>query len=216
MYKILGKIPPKAQILLSLLLGILVFYGGIKYEEIRLNDIKLQANFDLVEEQQTRGEETGDIKTSPGEQEETREPAQVMVHVVGAVEKPGVYTLEEGERLNDAVEKAGPLAKADLSRINLALPVEDGKQIYVPAQGEEIASEEGAAYGLEVKSDGKININQAGKKELDNLPGIGPALAQRIMDYRQNHGDFQKIEDITKVSGIGPVMLQKLQDKIKV
>lgn len=216
MIKILGKMPPQAQILLSLFLGILVFYGGIKYEEIRLNDIKLQATFSLAGEQQTGGEGAGVPKASKAEQKETTELAKVTVHVVGAVEKPGVYTLEEGERLNDAVQKAVPLEKADLSRINLALPVEDGKQIYVPAQGEEIEEEKGTSYGLDIETASKININKAGKKELESLPGIGPALAQRIMEYRQNHGDFQKAEDITKVSGIGPVMLQKLQDEIKV
>lgn len=138
------------------------------------------------------------------------ETEKIVVHVAGAVKNPGVYTLEEGKRVKDAIEVAGgALPEADLLRLNLAQKIHDEDKLYVPKIGEtpeqlEQANESyGATVGISSKSDGKVNINTADETELIQLPGIGPATAQKIIDYRTTNGFFKSIEDIKKVSGIG-------------
>ncbi|GFN22561.1 MAG: ComEA family DNA-binding protein [Thermoanaerobacteraceae bacterium] len=150
----------------------------------------------------------------PGEEKEDR--GNITVHVAGAVERPGVYQLPAGARVNEAVQVAGPLPEANPHALNLAAPLQDGQQVVVPRQGEEgsaPASPGAAAGGV---SRGKININTASLEELDSLPGIGPALAQRILDYRQQHGPFRTIEDLQNVSGIGVKRFEELKELITV
>ena len=146
------------------------------------------------------------------------EPREIVVHVVGAVERPGVYTFVEGARVAEVIEKAGPTAEADLSKLNLALPLLDGKQIRVPSQEESefvgVPAEE--QLGSVSQVSGLININTAGVGELTELPQIGPVIAQRIIAYRQEQGPFQKPEDLTQVAGIGEKTFQKLQSLITV
>jgi len=151
----------------------------------------------------------------------TPTPTMLAVYVSGAVRKAGVYRLAEGSRVDDALRAAGgPAADADIVRVNLAARLADEQQIYVPAQGEAAApvplvsgggSEPAAAAG-----DGTININTAGVAELDTLPRIGPATAQRIIDYRTANGPFAAIEDLQNVKGIGSATFSDLQDKISV
>ncbi|MGD9046750.1 MAG: ComEA family DNA-binding protein [Anaerolineae bacterium] len=143
----------------------------------------------------------------------TPTPHPLRVYVSGAVQHPDVYTLPPDSIVKDAMLAAGgPADDADLDRINLASPVADGQQIYVPRQGE---------GGLPVQplsgqrsSDFRVNINTADAAALETLPGIGPALAQRILDYRQAHGPFVRVEDIMEVSGIGKATFEKLSDQI--
>jgi len=151
------------------------------------------------------------------------ETEKIVVHVAGAVKNPGVYTLEEGKRVKDAIEVAGgALPEADLLRLNLAQKIHDEDKLYVPKIGEtpeqlEQANESyGATVGISSKSDGKVNINTADETELIQLPGIGPATAQKIIDYRTTNGFFKSIEDIKKVSGIGDKKFEQLKDKIRV
>ena len=197
----LDKISRKAQVIIVLGFGIIIFYGGIKYQQTRLDVIT------IAQPQQAAAEQTPD---PPGE----KIPELLTVHVVGAVEKPGVYTLEKGQRINDAVQLAVPVAKADLTQINLAEPLQDGKQIYVPLKGEKAPSSTIPRIG--VKASGLVNINTAGAGELEKLPGIGPALAARIIEYREKNGPFRTADDITKVSGIGPAVLAKIRAQITV
>ncbi|HHY41852.1 MAG TPA: competence protein ComEA [Thermoanaerobacterales bacterium] len=151
------------------------------------------------------------------------ETEKIVVHVAGAVKNPGVYTLEVGKRVKDAIEVAGgALPEADLLRLNLAQKLQDEDKLYVPKIGEtpeqfEQANETyGATVGISSKSDGKVNINTADESELIKLPGIGPATAQKIIDYRTANGFFKSIEDIKKVSGIGDKKFEQLKDKIRV
>ncbi|MCG1012794.1 helix-hairpin-helix domain-containing protein [Tepidanaerobacter sp. GT38] len=151
------------------------------------------------------------------------EAEKIVVHVAGAVKNPGVYTLDEGKRVKDAIEIAGgALPEADLLRLNLAQKIHDEDKLYVPKIGEtpeqlEQANESyGATVGISSKSDGKVNINTADETELIQLPGIGPATAQKIIDYRTTNGFFKSIEDIKKVSGIGDKKFEQLKDKIRV
>lgn len=194
----LDKIPFRLKALVLAAVGLLIIFGGFRYSA-RIESDKAAVI-------------TGE--PSPVEQEKQKELPKIMtVHVVGAVEKPGVYTLEEGKRIDDAVKLAVPTGKADLSLINLASPLQDGKQIYVPIKGEK---RDTVRNSTSQSSDGRININTAGAAELDKLPGIGPALAQRIIEYRESKGSFGKIEDITKVSGIGTAMFEKMKSRISV
>ncbi|WP_296970777.1 helix-hairpin-helix domain-containing protein [Tepidanaerobacter sp. EBM-38] len=151
------------------------------------------------------------------------ETEKIVVYVTGAVKNPGVYTLEEGNRVKDAIEIAGGhLPDADLLRLNLAQKVHDEDKLYVPQIGETPEQSEfedttyEATVGLSSKNDGKININTAGETELTQLPGIGPVTAQKIMDYRKTNGLFKTIDDIKNVSGIGDKKFEQIKDKIKV
>ncbi len=143
-----------------------------------------------------------------------RDPPGVRVSVRGAVVSPGIYTLAPGSILQDALQAAGGvLPQADTSRLNLAAPLSDGQDVRVPlitptpAPGTPQATPPGG---------GKINLNTATLAELDSLPGIGPVLAQRIIDYRETHGPFQSVEELLNVEGIGPALLEKIRDRIEV
>jgi competence protein ComEA len=144
----------------------------------------------------------------------------MLVNVVGAVPRPGLYELPEGSRVHDAVDAAGGLlADADASSINLAAPLEDGELLAIPfvGGGEALtrSSDTGLATDVPANPD-LININTATVEELDNLPGIGPTTAQKIIDYRTENGPFQQIEDLLNVSGIGPSTFEQLKDLITV
>jgi competence protein ComEA len=129
------------------------------------------------------------------------------------VQQPDVYALAPDSIVKDAVMAAGGASDdADLDRINLALRVADGQHIYVPRTGED-ALPVSPPSGRSVTPD-RININTADLAALESLPGIGPTLAQRILDYRQAHGPFARVKDIMEVSGIGPSTFEKIQDLI--
>jgi competence protein ComEA len=153
---------------------------------------------------------------------------EIVVYVSGAVEKPGLIHLPLDARMDDAVKSAGPLPEANLETMNLAEKLKDGRKIVVPYQVKPV-SEEDLANGitpavpsgaLGAASGGsqalKININTANQGELGQLPGVGPALAQRIIQYREKNGLFVSPEDLQKVSGIGPKTYEKMADMITV
>lgn len=162
----------------------------------------------------------------------TKEP--IAVHIIGAVPRPGLYEFAEGARIQDAINAAGGLlTSANVETINLAALLEDGQQLSIPYKaGEEpsVTSEDGSttdddslvlpgstetpdASGTDIEL---VNINTASVEELDSLDGIGPTIAQRIIDYREENGPFQTIEDILNVSGIGPSTFDQIKDQITV
>ncbi|HVN14908.1 MAG TPA: helix-hairpin-helix domain-containing protein [Anaerolineales bacterium] len=145
----------------------------------------------------------------------------IVVNVVGAVPRPGLYEFADGSRVQDAINAAGGLlTDADTSAINLAARLEDGQQLVIPFTGGSVQgtnSNSSLGQSTTVPSSGDlVNINTATLDELDTLPGIGPTTAQKIVDYRTQHGPFQRIEDIMNVSGIGPATFDKLQNLITV
>lgn len=145
----------------------------------------------------------------------TTTPHPLRVYVSGAVHQPDVYLLSPDSIVKDAILAAGgAAADADLDRINLALPLADGQHVYVPQQGEAPLLLSPRA-GSPLSGD-RVNINTADEAALESLPGIGPALAQRILDYRKVHGPFARIEDIMEVSGIGPGTFEDIRDLITI
>ena len=154
---------------------------------------------------------------------------EVLVDVVGKVKKPGVVRLEASARVQDAIKAAGgALPGTDLSGLNLARRLSDGEQLRVGIEESSGAGAEAAGVGAAGSSGqsadeggvaaaggGKISINEASKQQLEQLPGVGEALAQRIVDYRQTQGHFQTLEDLRNVSGIGEKKYAALSGMIR-
>lgn len=138
---------------------------------------------------------------------------KVTVYVSGEVKKPGLVTLDEDKRVADAVNAAGGVIEtADVDHINMAAHLEDGMQVRVPMRLRDAGEKGAASTGRQ--ADGKINLNTATEKELQELPGIGPAMSARIVEYRESNGAFQSIDDIKKVRGIGASKFEKLKDRV--
>ena len=157
---------------------------------------------------------------------------RIVVHVVGAVASPGVVVLADGARVADAIAAAGGAASdADTEQLNLARVLDDGEQVRVPHAGEQLVAPDpgpsppggasggsaaAGASGGSTPGGGVVNINTAGASELEALPGIGPALAARIVEYRDGHGPFASVDDLTDVPGIGPAKLEALRSQATV
>ena len=143
-------------------------------------------------------------------------PAVVVVDVVGAVRRAGLYRLQQGARIADAVARAGgATAKADLALVNLAAPLADGEQVVVPKRGAVTSPAAPSAAGpAGVASSGPVHLSTATLEQLDSLPGIGPVTAQKILDYRQKHGAFTSVDELDAVPGIGPARLEQLKDLV--
>lgn len=146
------------------------------------------------------------------EVEATAPATEIYVHILGQVVRPGLYALPEGARAVDAVAAAGGFTDvADAGGVNLARFVSDGEQIVVPAIGETPA---GGAPGI--GGDGRVNLNTADAAALDTLPGVGPATAQKILAWREQHGRFESVEDLLDVGGIGAAKLDAIRDLVTV
>ena len=134
----------------------------------------------------------------------------IIIDVKGAVNKEGVYEMKEGDRVKDAVQKAGGfLSEVDMKKVNLAQIVQDQMLLYIPSKNE---SEQGMFTSS--KEDGKIRINTAAKEQLEKITGIGSRKAESILKYREEHGPFQKIEDLLEIDGIGAKSLEKIKGQI--
>ncbi|EGD52586.1 competence protein ComEA helix-hairpin-helix repeat protein [Thermoanaerobacter ethanolicus JW 200] len=182
---------------------ILAFSGYVIYKNYKLkNEFVVNASNESVP-----------VERIVESEEKKEKPLEIKVYVTGLVKNPGVYTMKEGERIIDAINKAGgPLEEADLTNINLAQKVKDEQMIIVPKKGET----NNISPTSTIQKNEKININTATKEELQTLPGIGPVTAERIIEFRENKGSFKKIEDIMNVPRIGPKMFEQIKDKITV
>lgn len=147
------------------------------------------------------------------------ESGGVMVDVAGAVQRPGVYKLAGGARVEDALERAGGATrKADLSQVNRAATLEDGRQILVPERAPRTAAP-GAAGGSSTGAaapEQPLNLNTATLEQLQTLDGVGPATAQKIVDYRTEHNGFGSVDELDQVSGIGEKRLAALRERVRV
>ncbi len=142
--------------------------------------------------------------------------ARVVVDVVGEVRRPGLYRLADGSRIADAVARAGGATrKAELAQVNLAAPLADGEQVVVPARGPAAAAAPAAAAGGGgAAPSAPIQLSTATLEQLDSLPGVGPATAQKILDYRTKHGAFSSVDELDAVPGIGPKRLDQLRELV--
>jgi len=139
----------------------------------------------------------------------TPTPKLIRVHITGSVKLPGVYTLPENARVEDAIQAAGGLQESsDPQLLNLAAALVDGQRIYIPSAQDGTMSTDDR--GLSIQTSPMININTASFAELDSLPGIGEVKAQAILDYRQKNGLFTALEDLLKVDGISQSLFEKL------
>src|SRR5919204_6445723 len=170
-----------------------------------------------------QGQARGGAQATAGSGAASRAPAAVkidrpasagaIVHVAGAVRHPGVYRLRDGERVQDAVRRAGGARRgADLNAINLAAKVADGQQVVVPRRGTAGSAPAAASGGA---SQPPVSLNTATAEQLDTLDGVGPATAQKILDWRRQHGGFRSIDDLGEVPGIGPKKLAALRTKVQ-
>jgi competence protein ComEA len=142
---------------------------------------------------------------------------RAYVHVTGAVRRPGVYRLPAWARLDLAVRRAGGAAKgADLEGVNLAAKVSDGQQVVVPRKGAAgVAAAAVGAAGAGTATPAPISLNTATPEQLDQLDGVGPATAQKILEWRREHGGFRSVDDLKQISGIGPKRFAALKDKLR-
>jgi competence protein ComEA len=139
-------------------------------------------------------------------------PKLVVIDVAGAVRRPGLYRLREGSRIDDAIASAGgPTAKAQLDSVNLAAPVADGEQIVVPGRGPGGVVAAASSSGASSSPSAPLDLNSATLEQLESLPGIGPVTAQKILDYRQQHGAFHSVAELQGVPGIGPAHMAQLK-----
>jgi len=160
-----------------------------------------------------------------GESQEIEEEyEEIILHIVGAIKNPGIVRIKEGSRIVDVIEAAGGITEdADMSKINLAYIVEDGQKIFVPSITDEITEEteyvtsESGDNIIVDNNEGEnmmVNINKATQTELETLPGIGPAMALRIIEHREENGNFENIEDIKNVKGIGDAKFENIKNNI--
>lgn len=211
----LDNLTKKQKIIVIAIAGIVVI--GIMYFIYNKNQVKEDINIEneiLVNNVITNENNTNDDI--------------VIIHITGSVKNPGIVKLKEGSRIEDAIESAGGLTEnADITKVNLAYVVEDGIKIKIPSSSEEdigdediIDSKSGDNIIIEENtvpsnnSTQTININKATEKEFETLPGIGPSLASKIIEYRNQNGKFESIEDIKNVNGIGDNKYEKIKDLI--
>ena len=230
----------KQKIIFGSILGVMVLFILIYFvlnagnlmgengdvEEFNIEDgmLNLEEINEMIEGSEEIEEvenETNNENNIDGEDEEVEE---IIVHITGEVNKPGIVVLKSNSRIADAINKAGGATKeADLNQINLAYILEDGQKIYIPNKNEKIDEDEyitegnGNNIGNNSQKEGeKVNINEAMQTELEELPGIGPSLASRIIEYREQNGDFKKIEELQNVKGIGDAKYDDIKDKVTV
>ena len=173
-----------------------------------------QNNFDYSTDEENTLFDVNDTYLSDGNNYEELKNKEIVVHVCGEVKYPGVYYLKYGQRVYDAIQKAGGATEdADIHLMNLAQILYDEERVYIPKKGEFMSTN---SFGLNPIANQKININRVDSLTLQELPGIGPTLAQRIIDYRKEIGRFKSIEQLLNVKGIGPSKFNDIKDKIQV
>jgi competence protein ComEA len=207
------QVDKRGMVFIAILM-LIVFSIGVKYSDYKhsqeIADDILVSTLPALEEEV--------LKLEPCEDSSKI----IKVYVTGAVKYPGVYSLQENDRMHQAIELAGgALEEAELKFLDMARLLVDGETILIPLKGEvsenQVVTGVNNSLGSSSQSSGKVNINTASVQEMaDKLDGIGPSLAQRIVDYRNSNGMFKNIEEIKNVSGIGDKRFEAIKDKLTV
>lgn len=220
-------------------IGIWIWINENLYEDINSIDVLEKMEAEMAESNDANSvnrENANNVAENINTNEIAKqENEKIAIHITGEVKKKGILYLDKGSRIADAISAAGGTTQnANLDQVNLAYILEDGQKIYIPNKNEKI---EAGAYIIAnsgnnvLVEDGKnnsntnsskstkganqkVNINSANQTELETLPGIGPSLAQRIIEYRKSNGKFEKIEDIQNVKGIGDSKYSNIKEKI--
>ena len=211
----------KQKMVMGMIIAVIVISIGVYgFFSMQKQNTVLNLNEMLVEENRE------EVNQEIDEVKEKEEVGNIVVHITGAVKNKGILRLPEGSRISDAIEAAGGETKeADLDSINLAYTLEDGQKIYIPSQEDKenneqkqyITTESGDTTNIKENSkiegeNEKVNINTANQSELETLPGIGPSLASRIIEYREQNGKFNTIEELKNVKGIGDAKFEDLKN----
>lgn len=185
-----------------------------------LNYNKEEAITLINKESKTTEQEKTNAQEQKAESQSTKEKKMIYVDVKGQVHNPGVIILEEGKRVIDAINQAGGVIEenADLNMVNLAAILTDGQVVYIPSKEESSAQGNTSISNVHISqsSSSKINLNTATETELTTLPGIGPATAKKIIEYRKQNNGFTAIEDLLNISGIGEKKFGQIKDLIEV
>ncbi|SHI36879.1 helix-hairpin-helix domain-containing protein [Propionispora hippei] len=175
-----------------------------------------QAASERISVQSEEQRKSGDA-VNPTKADTAKTVEDCVVYISGAVNRPGVFHVPVNSRVVDVVQVAGGLtAAADQIKINLAEKIRDGMHIHVPDKNSTVVAGSGGTVISSSDGQEKVNINSAGKEELDKLPGIGPAMAERIVEYRETAGMFKDVADLKNVPGIGEAKFKRLADKITI
>ena len=235
------EISNKMKIILSIALIIVAGIGFVVYlilnnssdselnlEDFLVNDAQENTTEGNVEEINGM-KDTNSLNTNQNNAITQEAITKIAIHIIGQVQQPGLIYLNEGARIADAIEEAGGETKeADLSQVNLAYVLQDGQKIYIPNKKEKITTyiiqdvgnngvvEDNSNINLEKGENKKVNINTANQTELDELPGIGDSIAQRIIDYREQNGSFKSIEELKEVKGIGDAKFEEIREHVTV
>lgn len=214
----MNNLNKKQKIIIITVMSIVVIGIYYIYKKQKDDFTIIESNMIETIDNQTQNEQI-DEKESKNEQ-------NIKVHVSGAVNNPGVVELKVNSRINDAIDSAGGLkSDAYIDEINLAYILEDGMKIYIPNVNEKEQETKGNSSYIVSASETKkeeqinkkkININTASQDELETLPGIGPSIAVKIINYRKENGKFESIEDIQKVNGIGDSKFNNIKDFIDI
>lgn len=217
------------SLVLLILLYKLIFSGGIGIFDNREKIVSKGGEYEEnigVENEEGKGRDFS--SKEDGSKKDNADLEEISVYVSGEVSSPGVIKLKNGSRLDDAIKKLGGLTKdADANRINLAMRLEDAGHYIIPKKGENIQVQQDMnASGLQYQdnnsgsttqsnnSDGKIDINTADEKKLEEIPGVGPATAKKIVDYRNREGKFKDVEDLKNVTGIGDKKFENMKEYV--
>ena len=242
-------ISPRALVLVALIVLAVIIWGVSQFSAAPRSEPAAQTSIAASGTASDTAQGSGQVAESAHPTPQPSSVTEVRVHVAGAVNNPGVYTLPANGRAVDAIAAAsGAAADADLDRVNLAGELTDGMQLYVPRRGETAApapiqphtgtaqgASQGASQGggsqpqrtltpsggtgttgTSVASQGSVNINTATAEQLQSLPRIGPAMAQRIITWREAHGGFRSVDELDAVPGIGPTLLETLRPLVTV
>lgn len=221
-----GRLPRRFKLALVLVLVVALGFAAARIMQSRGLPSRGSPSFDSQAEGErpgavgagprgTGGADLSEWKRSGG----STAPKSLGVHVAGAVAAPGVYYLDEGRRVVDALQAAGgATSEADLAKVNLAALLSDGDFVYIPKTGEEGSPPIGASPGQNAASGEskgtKVNVNKAPVSELEKLPGIGPTLAQRIVEVRASQGPFRSLADLRRVPGIGDAKIAQMAPNV--